>query len=171
MRAAAIVALWVALSHPNPSSLDSARFKAVAEGIVSAAHAAPLREGEDRTAILLAAIAEHEGHLREDVRRCSVTGDDDQAVTLYQLHPGALGATTREAACADDSLAARAALATIRAGLRFCHGSIRCSIHLYASGKDKHTRAAEEIETLWRLSLRPSPRKPKAILLSPTRRR
>lgn len=150
MKAAAIVLAWIALAHPDPSALDRARFHAIADGIAFEAARTPLSVGADRTALLLAAIAEHEGGLRESVRRCAVTGDQGRAVTLFQLHPEALGGIPREVACSDDRVAARLALAALRAGERVCHGDLRCAVRLYASGRRSDTKAAREIIALWK---------------------
>lgn len=149
MKAAIIVAAWLAL-HPSAGEADKARYLAVADGITAEAQKAPLKVGAQASAWLLAAIADHEGKLREDVRRCAVTGDDDKAITLFQLWPAALGDFTRQQACSDDRIAARLALATLRAGEKQCGGSIRCAVRLYASGRNKDTKAAREILALWR---------------------
>ena len=150
MKPIALVLAWITLAHPEPTAIDRARFRAVADGIVAEATRTPLAVGVEKTATLLAAIAEHEGHLREDVRRCAVTGDSGIAVTLFQLHPEALGAFGREAACSDDRVAARLALAALRAGARMCRGDMRCAVRLYASGTRRDTKAAREIMVLWR---------------------
>jgi len=149
MNVAILVAALLGL-HPGATDTDVARHRAVADGIAVAASRAPLRVGATSTAWLLIALAEHEGHLREDVRRCVVTGDQGRAITLFQLWPAALGDFTREQACSDDRIAARLALATLHAGEKVCHGSLRCAVRLYASGRNKDTRAAREILALWR---------------------
>jgi len=136
---------------------------------VMALFGAPIANEDHAHRALSAALAIQEGlrPLREDVRRCSVTGDNGLAVTLYQLHPGALGSVSRALACSDDLVAARLALATLRAGERVCRGDMRCAIRLYASGRNNDTRAAREIESLWRSRLRP----PARLALAPRRRR
>lgn len=150
MTAAGLVLAWVLLAHPDATMLDKVRFGAVADAIVLESARAPLQAGTQASQRLLGAIAEHEGHLREDVRRCSVTGDNDKAVTLFQLHPEALGTFTRGEACASDNVAARLALSALRAGEKMCHGDLRCAVRLYASGTKKETRAAKEIWSLFR---------------------
>lgn len=150
MTAASLVLAWVLLAHPDATMLDKVRFGAVADAIVTESARAPLKAGIAASERLLSAIAEHEGHLREDVRRCHVTGDNDKAVTLFQLHPEALGSFSRDEACASDHVAARLALSALRAGEKMCHGDLRCAVRLYASGTRKETKAAKEIWKLFR---------------------
>lgn len=144
-----LVALFLAL-HAHATSIDQARYEAVAQGIHEAAEARPLRAGKVASESLLAAVAEHEGHLQESVRRCAVTGDSGIAVTLFQLHPEALGSFSRDEVCASDSLAARLALASLRAGELLCRGDLRCAVRLYASGRKRDSKAAREIWSLFR---------------------
>lgn len=143
-----LVALFLAL-HAQAGPVDRARYEAVARGIAEAAEAHPLKAGKAASERLLGAIAEHEGGLRESVRRCAVTGDSGRAVTLFQIHPEALGAHSRAEACASDELAARLALASLRAGEKMCGGSLRCAVRLYASGTRRNTKAAREIYSLF----------------------
>jgi hypothetical protein len=104
------------------------------------------------TATLLWAIGFHESGMREEVRRCAVTGDHGKSVGLFQLQRGwTWGGNEQKDICASDALQIRLALRVLKM-YRSMNRSTppRFWINGYASGDGgKPTLASKEIRDLW----------------------
>jgi len=91
----ATVLAALAIASPN---LSEARAAHVAADI--AAEAEDVEQG-----LTLVTIARFESDFREEVENCAITGDDGEAVSLFQLHARWYERHTQEEICASSRLA------------------------------------------------------------------
>lgn len=154
-----------ALLALRPAEEDRARLEAFGADIAQAVHEhgaevawlgdstdpLPMRgeRAEERTALALVAIAQHESGLQKDVATCKVVGDVGQAFTAFQLRGRfAFGGVPVRKLCRSPRLAARRALAVLAR-----HG--RCGEERafwgYASGDcTRPSAAARRQIAIWR---------------------
>lgn len=99
MIALATVLAALAIAAPN---LSEARAAHIAADI--AAEAEDVEQG-----ITLVTIARFESDFREEVENCAITGDDGEAISLYQMHARWYAGHSRRAICWSNRLATRLA--------------------------------------------------------------
>lgn len=146
--------LWAMLGA-TPTEADRARLTPVAEAIASEAQGSPLWEGdagEAATAIALVAIARHESHLRESVRRCQLKGDHGRSVGLFQVQRGwAWDGHDERAICESDRLQAALSLRVLGHYRKSCKSCAPLKLfQAYASGDPaKRSDAAKDTAAMW----------------------
>lgn len=154
-----VLAALVAL-HPGPGGTDASRREA-ADAIAQAATDQPLwpvaaeaAEGSPEvaaTALMLAAIAQHESALDPAVGSCKRPGMGG-AITYFQLMPGfSFDGHEKKDICASTPLAARLALRVLRVHMKRCKNCPPSRwLNAYASGNPgRGSRASRETMELW----------------------
>lgn len=116
---------------PAETAEDQARYVSIARDVAQvASEEKPLYLGifaEERTALVLLAIARHESDFRADVDTGLVRGDHGRSCTLWQLNRGVVAC---EPLLGDRKAAAREALRAVRQSFGACHGTLNA----YVSG-------------------------------------